>query len=119
MATLLIVDDDPGVRASVRRALEGRGHTVWEARDGDEGLSLARAESPDLVLCDLSLPEREGRATIQELRRLAPAVRLIALSANARLLPAAQVLGADATLSKPVSPDALVLCVEAVLGRPG
>ena len=65
------------------------------AADGEEGLRRFRAEPPDLVVCDLYMPEREGMETIWELRRLDPAARVIALSGDEGLLRAAELLGLD------------------------
>jgi CheY-like chemotaxis protein len=119
MASILVIEDDPVFRSFLRHALGPCGHSVREARDGAEGLTLFQAQRPDLVLCDLFMPEKEGFETIQEIRRLDPAVRLVAMSARVSLLPVALALGAAATLSKPISPDVLLQCVDEVLAGPG
>ena len=119
MASILVIDDVPQVRLVLRNILEQSGHAVREARDGAEGVGLFRVERADLVLCDLYMDRKEGMETIQELRRLDPAVRLIALSGDAGLLPVAQALGAHVTLAKPFRRDDLLRCVGEALARPG
>src|SRR3954452_15092018 len=60
MARILHIEDDPGNRLLIRKLLQAAGHTVTEAADGLEGVQLACAERPDLVLVDLNLPGLDG-----------------------------------------------------------
>ena len=60
MNTLLIADDEPGIRRLVRMTLEHEQCQVLEAADGEEALSVARDEQPDLVLLDVMMPKRSG-----------------------------------------------------------
>jgi PAS domain S-box-containing protein len=83
---VLVIDDNTDVTGTLSEALELLGHDVRIANRGDAGLSLARAFRPDVVICDLGLPEMDGYAVAAELRA-DPAlrdVRLIALSGYAR-----------------------------------
>src|ERR1700738_4646695 len=64
MATILVVDDDAGVRNFVRLALGDTGHEVLEAGDGADGLRQARGGAIDLVLCDLFLPGTGGSGDV-------------------------------------------------------
>ena len=82
--TVLVVDDYDDVRAITRRALESFGYRVVEAESGAEAVRVAQAESPDLILMDLSMPNMDGFATIHRLRRLLGLrdVPVIALSAH-------------------------------------
>jgi CheY-like chemotaxis protein len=67
---ILVIDDDPDLRASVRVLLESRGHEVLEEADGEAGLRAARAAAPDLILLDVMMRERtEGLFVLQEIRR--------------------------------------------------
>jgi CheY-like chemotaxis protein len=69
MPKILVVDDDPDFRESMRVFLEGQDFTVVEAGDGREGLRLAKAERPDVILMDIVMSERtEGFFTIQQIR---------------------------------------------------
>ena len=59
-ATVLVIDDDPDTVDTMRDILEGEGHLVLSARNGLEGLRLARLHPPDLVLLDLAMPVMDG-----------------------------------------------------------
>ena len=67
MRILVVEDDEPSLDIA-RRVAEGMGHTVLLARDGLQGLALARSERPDLVLLDLHLPGLSGVEVVRELR---------------------------------------------------
>ena len=68
MATVLVVDDEPQVRHALRRALEGEGDRVLSAATGTEAVDLAAAETPDLVVLDLWLPDIDGVEVVRRLR---------------------------------------------------
>jgi len=123
MAVILVIDDAATVRHLMRRVLVEAAHTVIEAQDGDVGLSLFQAQRPALVITDLFMPNREGIETIQELRRLAPDAKIIAMSSSSTAsgklyLSAARKLGADAILPKPFKPAELLAAVENMLALP-
>lgn len=122
MAQILVIDDDAALRTTVRRVLERSGHQVTEAENGAEGMRLVRKRPPDLVVTDLLMPEQEGIETIQELRENHPAIGIVAVSGAGGVeeggpLLDAQLFGADATLSKPFSVEALIEAVDRVLAR--
>ncbi|MFC1575819.1 response regulator, partial [Gemmatimonadota bacterium] len=77
MAKVLIIDDDQALLRAMRKILERWHHEVVEARDGDEGVRLFRADSFDLVVTDLIMPGKEGIETIIELREEFPDVRIL------------------------------------------
>jgi CheY-like chemotaxis protein len=121
MARVLVVDDDVHARMVTRAILEHAGIEVVEAADGAAGLRAYRDASPDLVVCDLFMPEVDGLELIRQLRRESPGVKVIAISAGGfdgtvDLLAVARRLGATAVLPKPFSPQALVQAVEQALG---
>ena len=123
MASILVIDDDALIRQSLETALTRPGHLVRSAGDGVEGLKLFRAQAADLVITDLVMPEQDGLATIMDLRRIAPDLRIIAISGgmiqNPQLyLQLAEKLGADRVLSKPFSLAELLAVVAAVLALP-
>jgi DNA-binding response OmpR family regulator len=120
MAQLLIIDDEPMIRMMLADRLTQVGHRVSEAADGAKGLKAFAQQPADLVLCDLYMPEKEGLETIQELRRLYPAVRIIAMSGGDRkssedFLPLATALGADSAIHKPFDLDRLVDLIDSLL----
>jgi two-component system chemotaxis response regulator CheY len=121
VARILVVDDEPLVRDTLRLLLESAGHEVIQAEDGDGALALYPVERPDLVISDMVMPARSGLETIEELRRMNPAVRIIAISGGGRgggldQLEAAQQRGAAAVLAKPFRRAALLELVGRVLG---
>ncbi|WP_451973829.1 response regulator [Azospirillum endophyticum] len=117
MPTVLVVDDDPSIRLMLRRLLENAGAEVTEAEDGDEAMRLFRTSRPDLVICDVVMPYADGLQTIRSIRRLAPATKIIAISGGGRskamdLLTAAQRMGADHALVKPIEKSQIALIID-------
>ncbi len=70
MATLLIVDDDPGSRMILKAILANLGYDTVEAADGFAAINLYRQHLPDLVLLDMIMPEKDGFETLTDLRTL-------------------------------------------------
>lgn len=120
MARILIVDDDEMDRLMERSMLDGLGHTLLFASDGDVALSVYRKEEVDLVITDLAMPELNGLRLIQEIMELDPGARIIAVSGhNAEQLDLAANMGAVCTLFKPVDYGELLAAVEnALKGQP-
>ena len=121
MARILLVDDDPGMRALIDRMITPLGHDVAHAANGNEALQRFREQPFDLVITDLLMPEREGLDTIRELRKLGD-VKIIAMSAGGRTGPAtnlqmARRIGAAVALLKPFSRQELVDAIDAVLSE--
>lgn len=117
---ILIIDDDPGVRATLTAILEERGYTVVAAENGERGLAAFFRERPSLVITDIVMPGKEGLQTIRELRDAQPDQRIIAISAGARLgrhgfLDIARQLGVWDVVAKPFDPDDLAARVERCL----
>ncbi|MBI5085337.1 MAG: response regulator [Acidobacteria bacterium] len=116
-AAVLVVDDDPAIRRLLRGAFEREGHTVMEAGEGGEALSLLEAQQVDAVVTDLSMPGMEGIETIREMRRRRPELVIVVLSGQSASLRAASLLGADAALSKPGDTLLAVATVQRLLRR--
>jgi CheY-like chemotaxis protein len=120
MASVLVIDDDPATRTVVCAVLESAGHTVSEAADGDAGLAMFHAHSPDLVITDILMPGKDGIGTIHELRGTNPGIKIIALSGDIRfegpgIRKAALLLGADEVIEKPFRHDELLRIVSQIL----
>ena len=118
---ILVVDDEPDITALVAYHLARAGFRVKTAGTGSEALEAIATEPPDLVVLDLMLPGRSGLEVLAELRR-AEATRdvgVILLTARREETDRIKGLaeGADDYLTKPFSPDELVLRVKAVLRR--
>src|SRR4051812_5408625 len=119
MPRILLIDDDEAFRNMVRKTLERAGYEVQPAGDGKQALELFRQESPDLIITDLVMPEKEGLEMILELRREAPKAKIIAMSGGARMNPRtnlimAEKFGARKTLAKPFSQQEILEAVAEV-----
>ncbi len=116
---LLVVDDEEPVRALFKEILEGAGYTVETACDGRKALKRMHETPFDLVLTDLVMPDKDGLEAIQAIRREYPHQKIIAVSGafNGMFLRPAEIMGANRSLLKPVSPDALESAVRAALAE--
>lgn len=115
----MIVEDQADVAQLIEVVLMGEGHTVAVARDGAQGLMMARDWKPDLILMDIMLPGVDGGTLIARLRREVETADLpiIAMSASRTLRDRTGELEADALLSKPFDVDALLVQVQFLLTR--
>jgi CheY-like chemotaxis protein len=120
MAKILLVDDDPLVRASLADVLSEDGHVVAEANNGNDGLEALAREAFDLVVLDILMPERDGIETIRAIRKSSATLPVLAISGGSRVgwcdfLHLAAQFGASATLAKPFEANELVCCVARLL----
>lgn len=97
---ILLADDDPDVRSTLKLILEMEHHSVVEACDGPEALQLFKANPFDLVITDYIMPGMTGDRLALEIKNLSPTVPVIMVTANADLLPT-PVPGVDFLLPKP------------------
>ena len=122
MRTLLIADDEEGVRALVRMTLEGESLEVLEAADGDQAVAMAKEHQPDVVLLDVMMPGRSGFEVCRALKAdpATAGITIILLTARAQNADReeGQAAGADDYFTKPFSPVALLRKVDDVLGDP-
>ena len=77
---ILVIDDNDQERALIRKMLEADGHDVREAAGGTEGVALVAEQWPDLVLCDLLIPDKDGFETMREIHAHNPAIKIVAMS---------------------------------------
>lgn len=119
--TVLVVDDEQDIRDLVRFRLEHDGYRVITATDGEAGLSLARAERPDLCVLDVMMPKRSGLEVLAELRQdpATAAMRVILLTARGQDADVDRgfELGAHDYMTKPFSPKELRRRVNAQLSH--
>ena len=111
--TVLVVEDDPGIRRLMSRVLRHEGFQVEEAPDGPQALqALERPRSPSDGLClmvlDLLLPTMSGVDVLRYLAQQSSQIPVVAMSANHEALEAAAAAGAQATLEKPIELDRLL-----------
>ena len=118
-ARILVVEDNAANLELVRYLLTYSGYTVLSASDGAKGVELARQERPDLIVCDLQMPQLDGYQVLEQLRADAggAGLRIVALTAFSMPKDRDKVLtaGFDGYLSKPIEPEAFVAQIEAYL----
>jgi CheY-like chemotaxis protein len=126
MARVLVIDDEEDVRRVVEVMLKNAGHDAVLAKDGTDALQQFGQQRFDLVICDLFMPNKEGFATLRELRGLDPAVPIIMMSGSAAsaafwgtshtdYLGMAERFGATRTIEKPFKYSQLVRLVRECL----
>ena len=121
MAKLLIIEDEADIRELISFNLEMSGYEVMKARDGEEGLAMARSESPDLIILDLMLPGMDGLKVCSHLKkdpdaRDIPIIMLTARSEDDDIVNGLET-GADDYITKPFSPRILIARVKAAMRR--
>ncbi|HXW05372.1 MAG TPA: response regulator [Vicinamibacterales bacterium] len=123
MPTILVVEDNEMNRDMLIRRLQRRGYAVITAYDGSEGISVARTESPDLILMDMSLPEIDGWEAARQLKadRTTRHIPVIALTAHAMSSDRQKALeaGCDEYETKPVEFLRLLGKIRAILNAQG
>ena len=120
MHRILIIDDEPALRLTIRETLEGAGYEVEEAQNGAEGLSLHQRWPFDLIITDIFMPEKDGLELIKELRHGSEFVPVLAISGGGLFraedaLVAARKAGASEVLQKPFALQQIVWSVESAL----
>jgi len=118
MFRILVVEDDPDIRAVLRTLLEAEGYRVLLAESAARGLIEARSHQPDVVLVDLGLPDRDGQTVIRDIRDFS-VVPIIVLSARTMEVEKIRALdgGADDYVTKPFDSGELLARVRAALRR--
>lgn len=116
---ILIIEDEPHIVMGLRDALEFEGFVVLSAGKGKDGVALAKAEAPDAVILDLMLPDINGYAVCEELRRFSPFVPIIMLTARSQETDKIRGLdaGADDYVTKPFSVNELIARMRAIFRR--
>ncbi|MBM3151550.1 MAG: response regulator [Chloroflexi bacterium] len=108
---ILLVEDNPDNFELIRFLLEREGYQVLEARDGSQGLRMARSERPDLVLMDLSLPQVDGWSAATQLKADPQTAGIPLVAITAHTLPGdrkrALESGFDGYISKPINVTSL------------
>jgi DNA-binding response OmpR family regulator len=117
--TILVIDDEPHIVMGLRDALEFEGFRVISAGKGTEGIALARAESPDAIILDLMLPDVNGYAVCEELRRIDAITPIVMLTARSQETDKVRGLdaGADDYVTKPFGVNELIARVRAIFRR--
>lgn len=111
---VLVVDDEPGVRALSRRILEGGGYSVVEAGNGAEALAIMEGSAPiDFLIADLDMPVMRGEEMAKKIRALRPELRVLYVTAHSEQLfkDRPELIDGEAFLDKPFTVRGLLEAV--------
>jgi len=119
-ARILIIEDNAANLELMTYLLKAFGHAPMTAGDGEEGLTIASRERPDLIVCDIQLPGMDGYSVAAKIKadRALRGIPLIAVTAFAMVGDRDKILatGFDGYIPKPITPETFVAQVEAFLG---
>ena len=117
--SILVVEDDPGIRLSLKDELESEEYVVIEAENGEEGLEAARNKAPDLIILDVMMPILNGYEVCKRLRREGNHTPILILTIKDKEIDKVLglELGADDYVTKPFSLREVVARVKAILRR--
>ena len=117
MKRILVVDDDAALLEVLAQTLSQAGYTVATAANGRQAEAIYRIQSPDVVITDIYMLDKDGLEVLSELRRHFPGVKVIAMSgamSKDNMLQVVSALGASLTLAKPFGPAELLQAVAQV-----
>lgn len=121
--SILIADDEPGIRDLLHKWLKRDGHQVACARSGHEAAALMKQQNFDVVIADVLMPDGDGLELITESRKTQPRARIVAISGGGRYLHGTECLkvatglGAHAAVLKPFSMPELLASIDSVLPK--
>ncbi len=119
MKSILLVDDSPLIRRSLRRLLEIEPNWVicGEAENGCDAIDKAKELRPDLIVIDLAMPVLNGIVATSLLKQIMPAVSIVMFTSfsNPHIKRTAMAAGLDAFVDKSESPETLLGCIEQLL----
>jgi DNA-binding response OmpR family regulator len=119
MATrVMVIEDDPDVRLTLRLLLEDEGYEILEAADGEQGLARMASQLPDLVMVDLKLPGMHGYEVCRQVRRTSEVpIIIVTAQVDSHDIVAGLEAGADDYVTKPLVPHELTAGIRALLRR--
>ena len=116
---VLVVDDDPLTHQVLQRYLERAGYQMISARNGREGLKLARRQPPQLILLDLMMPDMDGWTVLRQLKKAkatqAIPVIMLTMKADRAAQEQSERAGATLFLAKPISAAQLLAVIRRVI----
>ncbi len=116
---VLLIDDDPGICKVLTLTLEDAGYRVFTAHDGETGLGIFEAESPQIVLTDIHMPGIDGLDVLRRVKEKEPDTEVIVISGYGEIELAIRALQLDASdfVMKPVSDEALMVALKRARDR--
>lgn len=117
MKKILLIDDDPSIREFYKDYLEERGFEVYLAQDGFQGVTLYKEKMPDLVLLDISMPQKSGLEVLKEIKQINESVPVFMLTAYEEHKRNFATLYADEYFVKSKRPALIVERIEKALSK--
>ena len=116
---ILIVDDDPEIRAAIDHALQAEGALTQICGDGNSAVRIVESDPPDLVVLDMMLPKRSGFLVLEKIKKFDNPPRVVMVTANEgrRHQQYAENLGVDGYILKPVRLEKLISLAETLLAE--
>src|SRR5688572_15003421 len=110
---VLVIDDEAGLRRTLDLILQDEGCEVLTASDGEEGIRIALAEDPDIILCDIRMPKLDGLGFVDRYRESRGEALIIMMSAYGAVETAIEAMrhGAYDYISKPFNADEVILAI--------
>ncbi len=118
-ARVLVVDDEPDIRATVSAMLEIEGYAVEEAMHGAAALELIETDPPDIILLDMRMPVLDGWGFAEQMRVRGHAIPIVVMTAARDAARWAAEIAATAFIAKPFGYDDLIGAVEEARGSTG
>lgn len=111
---IVIIDDEEDIREVIKIALEDKGYTVATAQDGEAGILQCEKMSPQIVITDIRMPKMNGIQVLDSLKKKAPDIEVIVVTAFGEMDLAIQALQLDASdfITKPINDEALHLALK-------
>lgn len=116
---ILLVDDAAFMRMMIKDTLTKNGYTsIVEANDGEQAVEQFKAESPDLVIMDITMPNKTGIEALKEIKAISPAAKVVMCSAMGQEAMVVEAIkyGALDFIVKPFKPDRVIQTVEKIIG---
>ena len=121
MSRIVVVEDNAANLELLRYLLAAHGHTVECASDGEDGLRVAKAFRPDVVLCDLQMPRLNGYGLLKKIRADPDLADMTVVAVTAYSMPGDRLrvveAGFDGYLTKPIAPESVVVEIEGFIAR--
>src|SRR3954468_23978676 len=119
MARILVVDDEPSHRDSLRRIFERAGHEVLVSDDGERALDVLREQSVNIVLTDLVMPRMDGQALLRAAKTVQPEADVVLMTAYGTVENAVAAMreGAYDFITKPTKRGEVLACIDRILER--
>ena len=114
---ILVIDDEAGIRSSLKGILEDEGYSIKTARNGEDALHFIKSNNFDLILLDIWLPEMDGIEVLKEIKKMDANAQVVMISGHGSIETAVQAikLGAYDFLEKPLSLEKVILAVKNAL----